>query len=57
MRDPELTDVDLQEEIDLVGALVLAAAQADGPLSQEQIDAVLGVGPAGEPTAPGSPPA
>ena len=45
--DHELTDVDLQAEIDLVGALVLAAAHSDGPLTQDAIDAVLGVVPAG----------
>ncbi|GGL37638.1 hypothetical protein H9L10_00015 [Phycicoccus endophyticus] len=41
--DPSLTDDDLQREIDLVGALVLAASQTDGPLSQERIDEILGV--------------
>ncbi|WP_101395202.1 hypothetical protein [Phycicoccus duodecadis] len=41
--DPSLTDDDLQGEIDLVGALVLAAADADGPMSQSTIDEVLGV--------------
>lgn len=41
--DPSLTDDDLQGEIDLVGALVLAAAEADGPMSQSTIDEVLGV--------------
>ena len=54
-KDNELTDVDLQAEIDLVGALVLAAAQADGPLSQEAIDDVLGVRRGGAPSAADGP--
>jgi hypothetical protein len=41
--DPVLRDEQLQDEIDLVGALVLAAAQVEGPLSEERIDEVLGV--------------
>ncbi|HMM96559.1 hypothetical protein [Phycicoccus sp.] len=41
--DPSLTDDDLQQEIVLVGALVLEASEADGPLSQERIDEILGV--------------
>ena len=54
--DPSLTDDELQEEIDLVGALVLAASQAEGPMSQDRIDAVLGVpGPGGSPDGDGAP--
>ncbi len=45
--DPSLTDDDLQGEIDLVGTLVLAAAETDGPLSEEAIDELLGIGGAG----------
>jgi len=41
--DPALQDQQLQDEIDLVGALVLAASQTEGPLSAEQIDEILGV--------------
>ncbi|MGL5909554.1 MAG: hypothetical protein ACRCZP_06105 [Phycicoccus sp.] len=41
--DPSLRDEQLQHEIELVAELVLAALQTDGPLSQERIDAVLGV--------------
>ncbi|MGL4176284.1 MAG: hypothetical protein ACRCSN_09420 [Dermatophilaceae bacterium] len=41
--DPSLRDEQLQSEIELVGELVLAALQTDGPLSQERIDAILGV--------------
>lgn len=49
--DPSLTDDDLQGEIDLVGALVLAAADADGPMSQSSIDQVLGVEGGDDPAA------
>jgi hypothetical protein len=31
-------------EIELYGELVIAATGSDGPLSREQIDAILGVG-------------
>ncbi|MBT9256135.1 hypothetical protein KMZ32_07175 [Phycicoccus sp. MAQZ13P-2] len=48
--DDPLTDDALQEEIELVGALVLEASASDGPMDQEHIDAVLGVG---EGDAPG----
>jgi len=41
--DPSLRDQQLQDEIDLVGALVLAASQNDGPLSAAEIDEILGV--------------
>jgi hypothetical protein len=43
--DPSLRDEQLQDEIDLVEALVLAAAQAPGPLTLERIDELLGVAP------------
>jgi hypothetical protein len=44
-----LTDDDLQSEIELVGDLVVAATSSTGPLTQEQIDQLLGVtGPADE---------
>ena len=44
-----LTDDDLQSEIELVGDLVVAATSSTGPLTQEQIDQLLGVtGPANE---------
>ena len=38
-----LTDDDLQSEIELVGDLVVAATSSTGPLTQEQIDQLLGV--------------
>lgn len=49
--DESLTDAALLDEIGLVGALVLAASQAQGPMSQDAIDAVLGI----QGLAPGSP--
>ena len=39
--DPELTDTALSGEIELLGALISVAAHADGPLTNEQLDAVL----------------
>jgi hypothetical protein len=38
-----LTDGELQSEIELVGDLVVAASSSDGPLSQNDIDHILGV--------------
>jgi hypothetical protein len=38
-----LTDDDLQSEIELVGDLVVAATSSDGPMRQEEIDRLLGV--------------
>lgn len=51
--EPTLNDEQLEEEIRLVGDLVLAASQCEGHLSQEQIDDVLGVGPGVGPGAAG----
>ena len=48
-------DQQLQDEIDLVGALVLAASQTEQHLSPERIDEILGVGDE-EPGAPDAPP-
>lgn len=48
-----LTDGDLQFEIELVGELVVAATSSDGPLSQDEIDRLLGVAPGG-PAAAGA---
>jgi hypothetical protein len=39
--DPRLTDQRLAAEIELLGALITAAATHDGPLSVEEIDAAL----------------
>ena len=40
-----LTDDDLQAEIELVGDLVVAATSSTGPLTQDEIDRLLGVLP------------
>lgn len=39
----ELTDDALQDEIELVGDLVVAASASQGALTDEEIDRVLGV--------------
>ena len=44
-RGDNLTDDDLQSEIELVGDLVVAATSSDGPMPQEEIDRLLGVHP------------
>lgn len=40
---PDFDEQVAYEEIDLYAELVIAAEASDGPLSQDQIDAVLGV--------------
>lgn len=50
MTAGERQDFDEQvayDEIDLYAELVIAAEASDGPLSQEQIDAALGLGKPG----------
>ncbi|MGE9808619.1 hypothetical protein [Janibacter sp. G1551] len=49
-QDSELTDEPLTEEIELVGALLAAAAGSAGPLSADEIDSALGVTPGKPPT-------
>ena len=44
-KDDNLTDNDLQSEIELVGDLVVAASASDGPLPQDEVDLLLGVRP------------
>ena len=39
----ELTDGALQDEIELVGELVVAASASEGPLTDDEIDQVLGI--------------
>ncbi len=52
-----LTDDELQSEIELVGDLVVAATSSDGPLPQDEIDRLLGVPPdEHRPPENGSPP-
>ncbi|HYN30410.1 MAG TPA: hypothetical protein VES95_11175 [Dermatophilaceae bacterium] len=48
-RDPELTDEALEREIELVGDFVVAASEQDGPLSESDIDRILGITAAPEP--------
>lgn len=43
LQDQELNDQDLLEEIGLTGELMVLAAESSGPLSQSDVDAVLGV--------------
>ncbi|WP_392544149.1 hypothetical protein [Oryzobacter telluris] len=43
MQDPSLHDEQLENEIKLVGELVLAASQHESALSQAEIDEVLGL--------------
>ncbi len=53
--DPSLHDEQLEDEIRLVGDLVLAASQSEGRMADEAIDEVLGVHP--RPTPDGAVPA
>ena len=41
--DVQLEDDELLEEVELTSALIVAANQADEPLTVEQIDRLLGV--------------
>jgi hypothetical protein len=43
--EDELTDEDLESEIELVSRLVLAATSSDRPLRQDEVDLLLGVEP------------
>jgi hypothetical protein len=43
--DLDLQDVELNDEIHLIADLMVAAAQSPHPLSQDEIDAILGAGP------------
>jgi hypothetical protein len=44
-----LTDDELQSEIEMVGDLVVAATSSDGPMTQAEIDRLLGVHPVKNP--------
>ena len=46
--DVTLEDVDLLGEVELTTNLIIAASEADGPLSTDEIDKILGVTPAGD---------
>ena len=52
--DPSLTDEALKSEIELVEALVLAASETEGPMTQQSIDEALGVPATDEPPAAGT---
>ena len=41
--DDDLTDDDLESEIELVSRLVVAATSSDRPLRQHEVDHLLGV--------------
>lgn len=43
--DVTLEDNDLLAEVELTTNLIIAASESDGPLTQAQIDAILGVAP------------
>ncbi|HET7474617.1 MAG TPA: hypothetical protein VFJ97_01165 [Dermatophilaceae bacterium] len=54
-----LTDDELQSEIELVGDLVVAATSSEGRLPQDEIDRLLGLAPVHEhngDTTPAEPP-
>jgi hypothetical protein len=42
VTDVRLTDVRLAAEIELLGEVIAVAAEHEGPLSAEEVDAVLG---------------
>jgi hypothetical protein len=42
-RRDNLTDDDLESEIELVSELVLAATSSDRPLRQDEVDLLLGI--------------
>jgi hypothetical protein len=42
-KDDNLTDKDLESEIELVSELVVAATSSDRPLHQDEVDLLLGV--------------
>ena len=43
LQDEVLNDADLLEEIDLTSELMVVASESDGPLSQADVDRILGV--------------
>lgn len=42
--DVRVHDLVVFDEIELYGELIIAASQSEGPLTQAEIDAVLGIG-------------
>ena len=53
-QDDNLTDDDMESEIELVSELVVAATSSDGPLHQDEVDLLLGVRPGGARPVPES---
>lgn len=49
--DVTLEDGDLLHEVELTTNLIIAASESSGPLSQEQIDRILGIAPATDASA------
>ena len=47
--DVTLEDSDLLTEVELTTNLIIAASESDGALTQDEIDAILGVVPAATP--------
>jgi hypothetical protein len=43
--DVSLEDGDLLDEVELTTSLIIAASESDGPLTQAEIDEILGVTP------------
>lgn len=43
LHDPQLHDADLLEEIALTGELMVLASETTGPVSQADVDRILGV--------------
>ena len=46
-HDTRIHDAEQLEEIELYGALVIAASAHEGPLTAEEVDEILGLRPAG----------
>jgi hypothetical protein len=44
-HDPDVTDLDLQSEIELLADLIDVAADARRPLTDDELDAALGIRP------------
>lgn len=44
--DVALEDADLLREVEMTTSLIIAASASDGPLPIDEIDRILGVGPA-----------
>jgi hypothetical protein len=49
--DISLEDGELLNEVELTASLIVAASESDGPLSQAEIDRILGVTPMSEQSA------